>query len=261
MKKPVIMKVSDDVWEQTSKSIQESVSQISDDYQKTEAENGLLHQRVRWLRTAAIFTSIIAVGLIILLAVVGILFVRPYLRVMRAESAVVVPCIYGPSLTYRVQERDTLFGISMFYDVPVEAIASANGITDVNRIEFGQDITIPASPCVDPVVNTRIAGEPMTATIVLATEYVGSTQTESVRMTQNSPTNLTATAAQAETVTAQYTPPNLTQTTATPTTIDPLELTATEIIESATQQQIELLQQTSAALTTPTPSPTNTTSP
>jgi len=240
VKKPDSTKISDDVWEQTPKSLQESVTQILD-------ENKLLQRRVQRLRTAAVFTSVIAVVLVVLLAVVGNLFVRPYLRVMRAESDVVIPCVYRPSLTYRIQERDTLFGISMFYDVPVEAIAITNGITDVNRIEFGHDITIPEAPCVDPAVNTRIAGEPLTATISMATVYFESTRTMSAWMTQYSPTNLTATAMNAETATAQYTPANLTRTTPTPTVIDPLELTATEIVGEATQYARESIQQTSAA--------------
>jgi LysM repeat protein len=248
VKKPVGMKISDDVWEETSTDVKESVAEILDDYQKTKAENTLLQKRVQRLQVAAIVTAIILVGLVILFAVIGNLFVRPYLRVMRAESDVIIKCVYRPSLTYRIQERDTLFGISMFYDVPVEAIALANGITDVNRIEIGHDITIPESPCVDPAVNTRVAGRLLTATISMATEFVESTRTMSAWMTQYSPTNLTATAAQAETAAAQYTPPDLTGTTATPIpNLDPLFLTATDIVGKATQYARESIQQTAAA--------------
>ncbi len=184
MKKPSNMKISDDLWEQTPTDVQESVTQILD-------ENTLLQNRVQRLRTTAVLTSILLAGLVVLFAVVANLFVRPYLRVMRTESDVVLPCVYRDSIIYRLREGDTLFGISMFYGVPVEAIASANGITDVNQLRVGIEITIPESLCVDPAINTRVAGEPLTATISMATEFIGSTRTMSAWMTQYSPINLT----------------------------------------------------------------------
>ena len=49
----------------------------------------------------------------------------------------------GSGQVYVVQEGDTLFGIAMKYGVRVMAIAQANGITNINLIYIGQQITIP----------------------------------------------------------------------------------------------------------------------
>lgn len=42
-----------------------------------------------------------------------------------------------------VQEGETLFGIAQRYGTTVEAIAAANGITDVNQLAVGQELVIP----------------------------------------------------------------------------------------------------------------------
>jgi putative chitinase len=49
----------------------------------------------------------------------------------------------GSGQVYVVQEGDTLFGIAMKYGVRVMAIAEANGITNINLIYIGQQLTIP----------------------------------------------------------------------------------------------------------------------
>jgi LysM repeat protein len=49
----------------------------------------------------------------------------------------------GGGQVYVVQEGDTLFAIAMKYGVRVMAIAQANGITNINLIYIGQQLTIP----------------------------------------------------------------------------------------------------------------------
>ncbi len=254
MTKPSTVNIPNEIWEETSKDVQAYITQITAEHNKIVHENETLKRRTQRFRTATSIVLIITALLIASLAVMGNWFVRPYLRVMRSENNSIISCIYRPSTTYRISERDTLFGISIFYGVPVEVIASANGITDINRIRVGQEITIPESPCVDAAVVTQIAAEPLTATVEMATNSVQHTQTMSAWMTEFSPSNITATAIRAETATAQYTPPNLTRTTATPTSnLDPLELTATEIIREATQAQIDFIRTATAETSTPSP--------
>jgi LysM repeat protein len=60
-------------------------------------------------------------------------------------------------LVYVVQTGDTLGKIAARYHVSVEAIAAANGITDVNRIELGQALEMPAG-ALTPAPVTRVAG-------------------------------------------------------------------------------------------------------
>ncbi len=45
--------------------------------------------------------------------------------------------------THTVQQGETLFEISLRYDVPVQDIANANGITDVDDIDMDQELIIP----------------------------------------------------------------------------------------------------------------------
>jgi LysM repeat protein len=47
--------------------------------------------------------------------------------------------------TYTIQQGDTLFALSLRFGVPVNSIAAANGISNINLIYMGQTLTIPAS--------------------------------------------------------------------------------------------------------------------
>lgn len=48
--------------------------------------------------------------------------------------------------THMIKNGETLSGIAAYYKVPTDALASTNGIKDVNRIRAGQAITIPDWP-------------------------------------------------------------------------------------------------------------------
>lgn len=65
------------------------------------------------------------------------------LLVMVALLATSVPAVYADS-TYIVQPGDTLFVISVRFNVSMSAIMSANGITNPNIIYVGQRLTIPS---------------------------------------------------------------------------------------------------------------------
>lgn len=47
------------------------------------------------------------------------------------------------SCVYTVEAGDTLFNIAMSFDATVEDIASANGITDADTLDIGDELTIP----------------------------------------------------------------------------------------------------------------------
>jgi LysM repeat protein len=51
----------------------------------------------------------------------------------------------GCTAQYTVNQYDTLFQISMQYGVPVQSIANANGISNINFIDMGSVLCIPAS--------------------------------------------------------------------------------------------------------------------
>src|SRR5690606_19497678 len=57
--------------------------------------------------------------------------------------------LLGPAVaqsrTHRVAPGDTLYSIARTYSVSVDALQSANGITDPSRIRVGQDLQIPTS--------------------------------------------------------------------------------------------------------------------
>jgi len=57
-------------------------------------------------------------------------------------GATAVPPVTGGT-TYTVVQGDTLFKISVSYGVPVASIAAANGISNINLIVVGQQLTIP----------------------------------------------------------------------------------------------------------------------
>jgi LysM repeat protein len=52
--------------------------------------------------------------------------------------------------TYTVQAGDTLFRIAQRYGITVEALARANNITNVNRLDIGMVLTIPGEDDVPP---------------------------------------------------------------------------------------------------------------
>lgn len=56
-----------------------------------------------------------------------------------------------PGSTYVVQRGDTLFAISLRFGVSAQAIAQANGISNVNLIYVGQTLTIPGTATATPV--------------------------------------------------------------------------------------------------------------
>jgi LysM repeat protein len=66
-------------------------------------------------------------------------------------------------LVYIVQAGDTLGKIAARYHVSVDAIAAANGITDVNRIELGQALEMPAG-AVTPAPVTKAVQPAATGT-------------------------------------------------------------------------------------------------
>ena len=49
-----------------------------------------------------------------------------------------------PSQVYVIEPGDTLSGIAEKFGVPVDSIAQANSIADVNEIKPGQELIIPA---------------------------------------------------------------------------------------------------------------------
>lgn len=51
----------------------------------------------------------------------------------------------GGGFTHVVRQGETLFQLSMQYNVPVQSIANANGITNINRILIGQELIIPGA--------------------------------------------------------------------------------------------------------------------
>jgi LysM repeat protein len=61
----------------------------------------------------------------------------------QADGTVVNPVTVSSGRTHVVEQGETLFEISMMYDVPVASIAAANGIADINRIVLGQTLVIP----------------------------------------------------------------------------------------------------------------------
>ena len=80
-------------------------------------------------------------------------------------EATAVPATKEPAgdTTYTIAVGDTLFSIAQAYGLTVEELAAYNGITDVNQLEVGQVITIPApgseppEPAAEP---TEPAAEP-----------------------------------------------------------------------------------------------------
>ncbi len=63
-------------------------------------------------------------------------------------------------LQYAVQEGDTLGAIAQAYDVSVEDLMAANGITDPNMLSIGQILTIPSDTSVLPATDSSAEAPP-----------------------------------------------------------------------------------------------------
>ena len=61
-------------------------------------------------------------------------------------EATAVPATEEPrgEVTHTVVAGDTLTGLSVLYDIPVDVIVSANNLTDVDSLDIGQVLIIPA---------------------------------------------------------------------------------------------------------------------
>ena len=68
------------------------------------------------------------------------------------EEATAVPAAEEPAgeTTYIIAVGDTLFSIAQNYGLTVEELAAYNGITDINQLEVGQTIVIPAAGSESP---------------------------------------------------------------------------------------------------------------
>ncbi|MBX2998506.1 MAG: LysM peptidoglycan-binding domain-containing protein [Caldilineaceae bacterium] len=82
---------------------------------------------------------LIIAGIIAVLLVVGL--VPAYTFAAPAESSSAAPTQSG--FYYTVQRGDTLYSIARRYGTTATAIASANGIANINHIRVGQRLTIP----------------------------------------------------------------------------------------------------------------------
>jgi len=69
----------------------------------------------------------------------------------------------GRALTYTVLENDTLSDIASQYHVSVDALMSANGITDPNMLQIGQILVIPSADGSNVPAPTVIATYPFSA--------------------------------------------------------------------------------------------------
>ncbi|MEO8611130.1 MAG: LysM peptidoglycan-binding domain-containing protein [Chloroflexota bacterium] len=134
-------------------------------------------------------------------------------------------CILHGGQLYKVQSGDTMFGLSLRYGVPVSTIAAANGISDANYLYVHQDIVIPKTYCAP----SYLVQGTLTAEAKVTSDWLTSI-----------PTAMPTT--------------DLTKTTATPTsTLEPIYITATYIVERATQTEAAYM--TATAITW-TPAPT-----
>lgn len=70
---------------------------------------------------------------------------------------------------HTVVAGDTLFKIALQYDVTIDEITAVNDIPDINRLEIGQQITIPAPGSVVPVEPGDSAGTDTGTDTVVAT--------------------------------------------------------------------------------------------
>ena len=78
----------------------------------------------------------------------NIIVVGQSLTIPRCNSAggtVPTTPVPGGTRTHTVQQGETLFQISLQYGVPVNSIAAANGISNINLIFINQQLVIPAA--------------------------------------------------------------------------------------------------------------------
>lgn len=66
------------------------------------------------------------------------------MRALRSLLCLVLLLAFAGSATYRVRLGDTLGGVARRFGVSVGALASANGISNPNRVQAGRVLTIPA---------------------------------------------------------------------------------------------------------------------
>jgi LysM repeat protein len=103
-----------------------------------------------------------------------------------ATHTLVAPTPTPTPIVYVVQAGDSLSGIALKFDLPVEALAEANGIEDPNVIKVGQELIIPGptaiptstvpptttpTPNVPPkleIVEVIGRGAPATETVIVA---------------------------------------------------------------------------------------------
>jgi len=67
----------------------------------------------------------------------------PNVLVVGEALAIPLPAAQLAPLRYVVRRGDTLYTIARLFSTTVQAIAAANGITDINVIEVGQELLIP----------------------------------------------------------------------------------------------------------------------
>jgi LysM repeat protein len=96
-------------------------------------------------------------------------------------TVTVVPVVSAQQnqVIHVVQPGENLFRISLRYGVSMQAIASANGISNLNRIFSGQRLVIPAPGTVPPtaVPGTPVPGTPVPPTAVPGTPAPGGSYT------------------------------------------------------------------------------------
>jgi len=77
-------------------------------------------------------------------------------------AATTAPATEGPrgEVTHTIVAGDTITGLSLLYNVPVDVIVAANNLTNVDSLDIGQVLVIPAEgttvdavPTTDPSVN------------------------------------------------------------------------------------------------------------
>ncbi|HEX7589739.1 MAG TPA: LysM peptidoglycan-binding domain-containing protein, partial [Demequinaceae bacterium] len=87
------------------------------------------------------------------------------------------PAAPTAAVTYTVVAGDTLYKIATKFHTTVSAIASANGITNVNLIRVGQKLKIPSSgtTATTPTTTTPPPAAPVAATTVTYTVVAGDT--------------------------------------------------------------------------------------